>query len=80
MRCIINSIGVMVSGGTTPDLLLALVEQLNPAREYGRLVLIHRFGADQIARELPEKRAGLRDVLAQTQQLITTGPSTDVMR
>jgi 3-deoxy-7-phosphoheptulonate synthase len=30
-----------------------LVERLNPQREPGRLVLIHRFGADRIEHELP---------------------------
>ena len=60
MRGIANPIGVKVGGGATPDWLRALVERLNPDREHGRLVLIHRFGADQIARELPGMIAAVR--------------------
>jgi 3-deoxy-7-phosphoheptulonate synthase len=53
MRGIANPIGVKVGGGRSADWLMALVERLDPGREPGRLVLIHRFGADRIARELP---------------------------
>lgn len=36
MRCIANPFGVMASGGTTPDLLPALVERINPKRSGAR--------------------------------------------
>ena len=53
MRGIANPVGVKVGSGLSPAWLETLVERLNPGRESGRLVLIHRFGADHIERELP---------------------------
>ena len=53
MRGIANPVGVKVGGGRSPDWLAALVERLNPKREAGRLVLIHRSGAARIGDELP---------------------------
>lgn len=53
MRGIANPVGVKVGGGMSADWLEALVERLNPAREPGGLVLIHRFGAERIAEGLP---------------------------
>jgi len=53
-RGIRNPIGVKIGPGMTPDTLVELVERLDPEREAGRLTLIHRFGAHQIARELPD--------------------------
>jgi 3-deoxy-7-phosphoheptulonate synthase len=53
MRGIVNPVGVKVGGGLSSDGLEALVERLNPEREPGRLVLIHRFGANRIGDELP---------------------------
>jgi len=52
-RGIANPIGVKVGPSTTPEALRALIETLDPAREPGRLTLIHRFGADRIAACLP---------------------------
>jgi 3-deoxy-7-phosphoheptulonate synthase len=53
MRGIANPVGVKLGGALSPEWLEALVERLNPQREPGRLVLIHRFGADRIEHELP---------------------------
>ncbi|NCA69769.1 MAG: 3-deoxy-7-phosphoheptulonate synthase class II [Sphingobacteriia bacterium] len=53
MRGIVNPIGIKVGGGLSPARLEALITRLDPAREPGRLVLIHRFGAAHIERELP---------------------------
>ena len=53
MRGIANPIGVKLGAGATPAWLEALVERLDPAREPGRLVLIHRFGAERIGDALP---------------------------
>ncbi|UNK43354.1 3-deoxy-7-phosphoheptulonate synthase class II [Luteimonas sp. S4-F44] len=60
-----NPIGVKVGPTSTPDALLRLVEVLNPDDEPGRLSLIHRMGATQIAERLPTlldavKRSGRR--------------------
>ncbi len=37
----------------TPDELLRLIDRLNPANTPGRLTLISRMGAEQVARTLP---------------------------
>ncbi len=60
MSGIANPVGVKLGGGLSPEWLEALVERLNPRREPGRLVLIHRFGADRIAAELPQMIATIR--------------------
>ncbi len=60
MSGIANPVGVKLGGGLSPAWLEALVERLNPQREPGRLVLIHRFGADQIAAELPPMIEAIR--------------------
>jgi len=52
-RGIRNPVGVKVGAGMTSEYLRELVEKLNPENESGKLVLIHRFGADNIAGELP---------------------------
>jgi 3-deoxy-7-phosphoheptulonate synthase len=49
LRGIANPIGVKVGVPTTPDELVRLTEVLNPSNEPGRVVLIHRFGAEKIA-------------------------------
>ncbi|MDZ4756492.1 MAG: 3-deoxy-7-phosphoheptulonate synthase class II [Phycisphaerae bacterium] len=53
-RGIANPIGIKIGPDTTIEHLLWLIETLDPAREAGRLTLIHRFGAHQIAKHLPE--------------------------
>jgi 3-deoxy-7-phosphoheptulonate synthase len=52
-RGIANPIGVKIGPAVKPEELLELIETLNPRDEPGRLTLIHRFGADQVARCLP---------------------------
>jgi len=52
-RGIRNPIGVKVGTGTTADKLKRLLDILHPNNEPGRLTLIHRFGAHQIASHLP---------------------------
>ncbi|RMH15225.1 MAG: 3-deoxy-7-phosphoheptulonate synthase class II [Acidobacteria bacterium] len=52
-RGIQNPIGVKVGPSMTPEWLAGLLVRLNPRREPGRLVLIHRFGHDRIADCLP---------------------------
>ncbi|WP_256646438.1 class II 3-deoxy-7-phosphoheptulonate synthase [Thermomonas paludicola] len=64
-RGIRNPVAVKVGPSVTPDQLLRVIEALNPDDEPGRLGLIHRMGAEQIAVKLPAlleavKREGRR--------------------
>ncbi|HVR81903.1 MAG TPA: 3-deoxy-7-phosphoheptulonate synthase class II [Luteimonas sp.] len=52
-RGIRNPIAVKVGPSTVADQLLRLIEVLNPDDEPGRLTLIHRMGATQVAGRLP---------------------------
>ncbi|MEM1177277.1 MAG: 3-deoxy-7-phosphoheptulonate synthase class II [Acidobacteriota bacterium] len=52
-RGIENPLGIKVGPAMTPEWLLDLIEQLNPANEPGRLTLIHRFGHEKISEGLP---------------------------
>lgn len=52
-RGIRNPIGIKVGPGITRDWLLGLLEKLNPGRESGRMVLIHRMGDANIEEKLP---------------------------
>jgi len=52
-RGVSNPVGVKIGPGVTPAVVRRVVETLDPAKESGRLVLIHRFGAHQVAKELP---------------------------
>lgn len=52
-RGIANPIAVKIGPGTTPEGLLELAAVLDPGDTPGRLTLIHRFGARDIARGLP---------------------------
>ena len=48
-----NPVGVKVGPGMSQQWIQELVERLNPANEAGKLLFIHRFGADRIEQELP---------------------------
>ena len=52
-RGIRNPIGIKVGPGMTREWLVDLLAALNPNREAGRIVLIHRVGEDQIENKLP---------------------------
>jgi 3-deoxy-7-phosphoheptulonate synthase len=52
-RGIRNPIGLKVGPGMDRDWLLGLLDKLNPAREEGRIVLIHRMGEAHIEDKLP---------------------------
>ena len=52
-RGIANPIGVKIGPEMAGDWLAALIETLNPDNEPGKLTLIHRFGADRVAEQLP---------------------------
>ena len=53
LRGVGNPIGVKCGPSLAPDLLLRLLDQLNPAREAGRITLIARFGHDKVEAHLP---------------------------
>jgi 3-deoxy-7-phosphoheptulonate synthase len=53
MRGIGNPIGMKVGPSLEPDVLLRLLDELNPAREAGRITLITRYGHDKIETGLP---------------------------
>jgi 3-deoxy-7-phosphoheptulonate synthase len=64
-RGIANPIGVKVGAATPPAQLVDLLAVLDPDQRPGRIVLIHRMGADAIERALPPlldaaRRAGRR--------------------
>lgn len=64
-RGIANPVGVKVGPTMEPDELVELVRILNPENEPGKLVLIHRFGANAIESHLPGLiRAVKRDNLS----------------
>ncbi|MFQ5636270.1 MAG: 3-deoxy-7-phosphoheptulonate synthase, partial [Gammaproteobacteria bacterium] len=52
-RGIRNPVGIKVGDELSAEELRRVVETLNPDREWGRLVLIHRFGAANIEAHLP---------------------------
>lgn len=54
LRGIKNPIGLKCGPSLTADGLLELIDILNPENEPGRLTLICRFGADQVADHLPQ--------------------------
>jgi len=53
-RGIRNPIGIKLGPAMTRSWLYGLLDTLNPDNEAGRIVLIHRFGADKIEKHLPE--------------------------
>ena len=52
-RGIRNPLGIKVGPGMTQEWLAGLLETLNPSREAGRIVLIHRMGESKIEDQLP---------------------------
>jgi 3-deoxy-7-phosphoheptulonate synthase len=60
-RGIRNPIGVKVGASLSGAELVELVGVLNPENVSGRLVLIHRFGAEKIGDALPELIRAVRD-------------------
>jgi len=53
LRGVGNPIGVKCGPSLEPDVLLGLLDTLNPAREVGRITLISRFGHDKVEAGLP---------------------------
>ena len=56
-----NPVGVKLGPTATVDEVVALAERLNPANVPGRLTLISRMGAANVAQRLPEIVRGVRD-------------------
>ena len=52
-RGLANPLGMKCGSGLEPDMLLRLLDILNPAREPGRITLISRMGAERIEASLP---------------------------
>jgi 3-deoxy-7-phosphoheptulonate synthase len=52
-RGLANPLGIKCGPGLTADMLLELLEALNPAREAGRITLISRMGAGTVETALP---------------------------
>lgn len=52
-RGIANPVGVKLGPSTQPELLLRLIDRLNPTNEPGKIALITRMGADKAAKALP---------------------------
>ncbi|MCP3666779.1 MAG: 3-deoxy-7-phosphoheptulonate synthase class II [Gammaproteobacteria bacterium] len=48
-----NPVGVKVGSGMSAKTVRSLAERLNPENEAGKLIFIHRFGAQKIAENLP---------------------------
>lgn len=67
-----NPIGVKLGPTTTPEVLRALVEKLDPEREPGRLTFITRMGAGKIRDALPPLLEAMRD--EEVQPLWITDP------
>ncbi|MEO7178586.1 MAG: 3-deoxy-7-phosphoheptulonate synthase class II [Allosphingosinicella sp.] len=53
LRGVTNPIGIKCGPTLGPDVLLELLDILNPAREPGRITLISRMGAGEVERSLP---------------------------
>jgi 3-deoxy-7-phosphoheptulonate synthase len=53
LRGVGNPIGMKCGPSLEPDVLLRLLDTLNPAREPGRMTLIARFGNDKVEAGLP---------------------------
>jgi 3-deoxy-7-phosphoheptulonate synthase len=66
-RGIANPIGIKVASNTDAESCLRVLDLLDPAREPGRITLIHRFGAEKIRPALP---AFIRAMKASGRQVI----------
>ena len=60
-RGIRNPLGIKVGPGMDGDWLAGLLEKLNPGREPGRIVLIHRMGESKIEQYLPRLIQAVQD-------------------
>jgi 3-deoxy-7-phosphoheptulonate synthase len=56
-----NPIGIKIGPGISREWLVGLLEKLNPGREAGRMVLIHRMGETHIESRLPRLIKAVQD-------------------
>ena len=62
LRGVGNPVGIKVGPGITAEVLVHLIDRLNPANDAGRLMLISRMGADAVREKLaPLVRAVQRE-------------------
>ncbi len=61
LRGVENPVGLKVGPTTDPETLLRLIAALNPRNEPGRLTLISRMGAQEVARKLPPLLRAVRN-------------------
>jgi 3-deoxy-7-phosphoheptulonate synthase len=61
LRGLANPVGVKIGPGASGDDVLRLLHAIDPARQPGRVVLITRMGAGQLAAHLPPLLAAVRD-------------------
>lgn len=61
LRGVNNPIAVKVGKETSKEHLIGLCRKLNPHNESGKLTLIHRFGADNIEKNLPSMIRTLKE-------------------
>ena len=61
LRGVKNPIGVKAGPSMSADMLLELIEKLNPENEPGRLNVIVRMGADKIEKEFPKLLKAVKD-------------------
>ncbi|MXO66853.1 class II 3-deoxy-7-phosphoheptulonate synthase [Altericroceibacterium endophyticum] len=61
LRGVDNPIGVKCGPSLEPDVLLKLLDTLNPAHEAGRITLISRFGHEKVEAGLPKLVRAVRD-------------------
>ncbi|KAI9369797.1 hypothetical protein BJX61DRAFT_125315 [Aspergillus egyptiacus] len=59
-RGIANPIGIKIGPSMSPDELLTLLDIVNPTREIGKVTLISRYGAKNIAKHLPAHIAAVK--------------------
>jgi len=53
VRGLANPVGIKCAPGLAPDLLLGLLDRIDPGGEPGRITLISRMGHDRVAMSLP---------------------------
>jgi 3-deoxy-7-phosphoheptulonate synthase len=61
LRGILNPVEAKLGPAATPEAVVRLCEALNPQRRPGRLILVCRMGARDVAKKLPPILAAVRD-------------------
>lgn len=61
LRGIVNPVGIKVGPKFDPEVMVRLINKLNPNNERGKIVLITRMGSDKVEEKLPELINVIRD-------------------